>query len=181
MQNCSFSSLNMQICDVLVSLAALVAEASYSHLDIWLPLRFESSLNKLQGIRDHSYHSDGFQNQKETMPQRTQAQSFALLPTCDILALAHVLSLCLLSYPPFPSFWSRPKTLEIITLARILLMTEEGDKTHFCYTGRQQIRVINLFRCIILWIDKYVFIFAFAVALKGQLKCSLFRVMNKTI
>ena len=94
------------------------------------------------------------------MPQTTQAQIFVLLPTYDILALVHFLTLCLLFYPLFLHFELGQRTLEIITLARILLMTEEGAKTHFCYNERQQIRVINLSRRINLWIGKYVFIFA---------------------
>ena len=70
--------------------------------------------------------------------------------------LVHFLTLSLLFYPPFPSFWSRPRTFEIITLAWILLMTEECAKLTFNSNGRQQTRVINFSRRITLWIGKHV-------------------------
>ena len=102
--------------------------------------------------------------QRESMPQRTQAHNFVLAPTCDILAIIHFLALCLHFYPPFPSFWSRPRILDIFTFKWILLMTEECTKTHFCWMegGRSELLIflnvsayglVSVYFIYVLWLQ----------------------------
>ena len=88
--------------------------------------------------------------------------------TCEVrrlnraLALVHFLTLCLLLYRSCPSFWSRPRTLEIITLAWILLMREECamQNSLSLIMADSRSESLNLCRHITLRIGKHAFSFA---------------------